>query len=160
MVCFVACLRYCYSNVLLDPSGNGMWLFDPKVAELWKSNKFLVKILSHSHSEVADRRNRVVLIDENPPTHPILTTTPPNVDVLIYIKKKNIECVKSLDVSTLSVTIPKKDVQHAVIWGDGVGDIVIYKRSGGHNVAYVCKETDSESTMYLEKADICVLEDA
>ncbi len=41
-----------------------------------------------------------------------------------------------------------------------MGDIVIYKRSGGRDVAYVCKETDSESTMYLEKADICVLEDS
>ncbi len=94
-----------------------MWLFDPRVAELRKSNEFLVKILSHPDSEIADRRDGVVLIDENPPTHPILTTTPPNVDVRIIIEKKNTERVESLDVSTLSVTTPKMNRRHVVIRG-------------------------------------------
>ncbi len=105
-------LRY-----LLDPTGAGMWLFHPRIAELRKSNNFLVKILVHRDSEVADRREGLVLIDENPLTHPIPITTPANVSVRYEIGKKNEVRIESLAVSTLSVTLPTQYERHAVIRG-------------------------------------------
>ncbi len=137
-----------------------MWLFDPRVAELRKLNELLVKILSHPDSEIADRCDRVVLIDENPPTQPIPTTTPPNVDIRIIIEKKNTERVESLDVSTLSVTIPKMNRRHVVIRGDEVGNIVIYKRSNSKESAYVRKESEIRGGFYLLKSDMCYICDS
>ncbi len=149
--------RFLYSDVLLDPAGAGMWLFDPRIVELRKSNNFFVKIISHPDTEVADRSFRLVLIDESLPTHPIPIATPANIKVRFEIKRKGIVRVESLDVGTLSVTTPKPNVRHAVIRRDEVGDVVIYKRSGGAGVAYVRKENESDGESYLPKSDLCVL---
>ncbi len=160
MVCFIACLKYRYSDILLDPTGTGMWLFHPRIAELRKSNNFLVKILVHRDSEVADRREGLVLIDENPLTHPIPITTPANVAVRYEIGKKNEVRVESLPVDTLGITLPTQKERHAVIRGKGVGDIVIYVKSAGPKKASVRKETERRGGFELAKADMCVLQNS
>ncbi len=136
-----------------------MWLFDPRIAELRKSNNFLVKIIAHPDMEVADRRRGLVLIDENPPTHPILRSTPANVTVRYETGKKNEVREESLAVGTLSITLPKPNARHAVIRGEGVGDVVIYLKSAGPTKVFVRKETERRGRFELPKADICVLED-
>ncbi len=157
---FIACSRCFYPNVLLDPAGDGMWLFDPKIAELRKSNNFLVKIIAHSSTEVADRRDGVVLADRNPPTHPIPRSTPANVTVRYEIKKKDIVREESLPVGTLCVTLPKPKAQHAVIRGEGVGNIVIYLKSDGPDTAHVRKENDRRGGFDMSKADMCVIDNS
>ncbi len=115
-------------------------------------------MLVHRDSEVADRREGLVLIDENPLTHPILRSTPANVTVRYEIGKKNEVRKESLAANTLSITLPKPDARHAVIRGEGVGDVVIYLKSAGPKEVFVRKETQRRGRFKLPKADICVLE--
>ncbi len=144
-----------FSRHFSDPTEEGMWIFDAKVAKLRKSNILVVKIESHPDSDVSGRREGKVLIDPNPPTHPLLKYTLAQVKVA-FTRRKELR-VESLLVKNLRVPKPRVKARHVVIHGDRVGEVVVYIRSDGLN-AQVHKEDASQDVFYVAKSQICVIE--
>ena len=135
-----------------------MWLFDPRVAALRRTNYFLIKIESHPDAEVSGRREGRVLVDANPPSSPLPISVSTSVLVEYNVKKRNETRTELLPVSSLSITKrPKVKGRHAVISGPRTGEVVVYVRSDGEG-AQVRNENDRREVFYVSKAALCIIE--
>ena len=134
-----------------------MWLFEPKIAELRKTNHFVVKIESHPNAEVSGQRDGKVLADPIPQTHPLSRSVPATVSVEYTTKRNKEVCREALSVATLGVSKPKPKARHVLISGNRMGEIVIYVRSVGDS-AQVHKEDSRDDVFYVVKSEMCLLE--
>lgn len=142
---------------LLDRDGEGMWLFDPKIANLRKMYSFAVKIEIHRDRDVAGRRVGKVLPVDIPQQHPILSTLPVNVPVE-YTNAEGRKVMELMPAYNLRVGQVKSKARLAIIKGNRTGEVVIHARTDGPDCRVYYEGNRSRDAFRIPKSDVCVIE--
>jgi len=140
-----------------DPTEEGMWLFHPKISELRKLWKFVVKIESHQDPDVSGRREGHVTTDQNAPALPLLKSYEPKVPVAFTDNKRR-KRTESLTVNSLRNTKPRTGKRHAIIHGDRTGLIVIHLKTDVDDARVVEEGVDRKLGFYISKSHLCAVE--
>ncbi|KLO04073.1 hypothetical protein SCHPADRAFT_948004 [Schizopora paradoxa] len=143
-----------------DPSGPGMWIFHPKVARLRRKYDLLIKIDFHKDWTVSGKREGRILSDTSAPSHPIPIETPATV-LVKFTDGKQVECIESLPVETLSPTSKLKvKGTHIIVKGDRIGTLVTHLRTERNSARVFADGQHRLETFSIEKHKLCIAEES
>lgn len=143
---------------ILDPKGEGMWLFNPGIARVRKFYDLVIKIDSHKERDVSGRREGRVLAEPHPLAHPIPATIPPSVSVK-FTDGKRIERIELLPVKSLRTTAKLRDKgQHVIVEGERIGTLVNHIRTQNGLARVYAEGTHRLEAFLISKDKLCIVE--
>lgn len=146
------------SDISEDASGEGMWIFHPRVAKLRHKYDLMVKIESHPERDVSGRREGRVLADVEALAHPIPSTTLASV-LVHFTDGKSEERKEFLPVSTLRPTAKLKDKGlHVVTKGEWIGTLVQHMRTERGRARVFPENGHRLEAFSIEKKKLCIVE--
>ncbi|KLO11985.1 hypothetical protein SCHPADRAFT_891181 [Schizopora paradoxa] len=134
--------------------GPMMWLFEPKIAELRKTYKIIVKFVNvEGHAALAHRTGKIVKT-LTPETFPLSIQESPSVEIE-YTDNKAKPRIERIPVSSITNSIPKTKGKLLIVGGNMKGNIVRHCRTIQDNV--VVKPVEGGNTFRIPKSMICSL---
>ncbi len=145
-------------SFLTDPTREGMWLFDERIAQLRKKFSFIIKIDVHSNRDVSRREGRV-LVDADALSHPLFESTPPDVFVEYTTAGGELQ-VEKLPVTSLRPTAKlRSGARLAVIKGEHIGKVVIHIKTDLDDARVYIEGTDKRKDAFrVSKIFLCIIE--
>lgn len=136
--------------------GPMMWLFEPKIAELRKTYKIIVKFANVEGHAALEHRTGKIVKTLTPETFPLPNVERPSVEIE-YTDNKAKPRRDRIPISSITNSIPRTKGKLLVVEGNMKGKIVRHCRTIHDRV--VVKPLEGGKTFRIPKSMICSLDD-